>query len=141
VGQPGIAEGLHPVPAEPGFSPTAQLSHQRIDVAVLRLSDVQDDIAIYGVTCLLRVTDATTGGALHVEAGMWLNIPATANPQAEASTARLATIPHGNAFCVVGFAEDETLDKPPTPPPPANTVPFPIELEPPPPGTKNPFHE
>lgn len=101
---------------------------------------VQDDIAIYGVTYLQRVTDATTGGALHVEPGMWLNIPATTSPQAEASIARLATIPHGNAFCAVGFADDETLSKPPTIPR-ANTVPFPIGSEPPPPGTKNPFPE
>jgi hypothetical protein len=101
---------------------------------------LQDDIAIYGVTYLHRVTDATTGGALHVEPGMWLTIPATTAPQAEASIARLGTIPHGNAFCTVGFAEEEVLDKLPAIPA-ANTVPFQIGSEPPPPGTKNPFPE
>ncbi len=92
------------------------------------------------MTYLHRVTDATTGGALHIEPGMWLNIPATADPQADASIARLATIPHGNAICTVGFAEDVVFDKLPTIPP-ANTVPFKIGSEAPPPGTKNPFPE
>jgi hypothetical protein len=101
---------------------------------------VQDDIAIYGVTYLHRVTDATTGEALHVENGMWLTIPATTTPAAETSIARLGTIPHGNAFCTVGFGDEEVLDKLPTIPP-ANTVPFPIGSEPPPAGTKNPFPE
>ena len=107
---------------------------------VFNRGSVQDDIAIYGVTYLHRVTDATTGEALHIEPGMWLNIPATNDPQAEASIARLATIPHGNAICTVGFAEDVVADKLPTIPP-ANTVPFEIGSEAPPPGTKNPFPE
>ena len=107
---------------------------------VFNRGSVQDDVTIYGVTYLHRVTDATTGGALHIEPGMWLNIPATADPQADASIARLATIPHGNAICTVGFAEDVVFDKLPTIPP-ANTVPFKIGSEAPPPGTKNPFPE
>lgn len=107
---------------------------------VLNRGSVQDDIAIYGVTYLHRVTDGITGGALHIEPGMWLNIPATTEPQADASIARMATIPHGNAICTVGFAQDVVFDKLPTIPP-ANTVPFKIGSEAPPPGTKNPFPE
>ena len=52
---------------------------------VLNRGSAQDDIAIYGVTYLHRVTDGETGGALHVEPGMWLNIPATTAPKADAS--------------------------------------------------------
>ena len=100
---------------------------------------VQDDIAIYGVTYLHRVTDASTGEALHVENGMWLAIPATTAPAAEASIARMGIIPHGNAFCAVGFAEEEVPSKLPSIPP-ANTVPFPIGSQSPP-GTKNPYPE
>jgi hypothetical protein len=107
---------------------------------VLNRGSVQDDITLYGVTYLHRVTDATTGGALHIEPGLWLNIPATADPQASASIARLATIPHGNAICTVGFAQDVVFDKLPTIPS-ANTVPFQIGSQAPPPGTKNPFPE
>lgn len=99
----------------------------------------QGDIAIYGVTYLHRVTDATTGEALHIEPGLWLNVPATTDPPADASIARLATIPHGNSVCTVGFAQDPV----PLPPdiPAASTVPFQIGSQPPPPGTKNPYPE
>jgi hypothetical protein len=107
---------------------------------VFNRGSVQDDITIYGVTYLHRVTDATTGEALHIEPGLWLNIPATTDPPANASIARQATIPHGTAISTVGFAEDVVFDKRPTIPP-ASTVPFKIGSEAPPPGTKNPFPE
>lgn len=100
----------------------------------------QDDIAIYGVTYLHRVTDGNTGEALHIEPGMWLTIPATTNPHAEASIARLATIPHGNAVCTVGFTEELVPHGMPEIPP-ANTIPFPVGSQPPEPGMKNPFPE
>jgi hypothetical protein len=107
---------------------------------VMNRGSVQGDIAVYGVTYLHRVTDATTGEALHIEPGLLLNIPATTEPKADASVARLATIPHGTSFCAVGFAQDVVFDKLPEIPP-ANTVPFPVGSQPPAPGTANPFPE
>jgi hypothetical protein len=107
---------------------------------VFNRGSLQGDITIYGVTYLHRVTDAASGEALHIEPGMWLNIPPTTEPPADASIARLATIPHGNAVCTVGFSEDVVFDKLPTIPP-ANTIPFAIGSQPPPPGTKNSFTE
>ena len=107
---------------------------------VFNRGSLQDDIAIYGVTYLHRVTDGVTGEALHIEPGIWLNIPATTDPQADVSIARLATIPHGNAICTVGFVQEVVPDGLPTIPP-ANTVPFPVGGQPPPPGTPNPFPE
>jgi hypothetical protein len=107
---------------------------------VFNRGSVQGDIAIYGVTYLHRVTDGITGEALHIEPGLWLTIPATQQPQAGPSIARLATIPHGNSVCTVGFTEDVIPDGLPTIPP-ANTVPFPIGSQPPPPGTPNPLAE
>jgi len=101
---------------------------------------VQGDISTYGVTYLHRAADATTGEALHIEPGLFLSIPATTEPEADASVARLAAIPHGNAVCAVGFAQDVVFDTLPDIPP-ANTVPFPVGSPPPPPGTKNPYPE
>lgn len=100
----------------------------------------QGDIAIYGLTYLHRVTDVAGGGALHIENGMWLNIPATTAPAGAASIARLSIIPHGNAVCTVGHAEDVVFEGLPDIPP-ANTVPFKIGGQPPPPGSKNPISE
>jgi hypothetical protein len=107
---------------------------------IFNRGSVQDDIALFGVTYLHRVTDATTGGALHIEPGVWLNIPATTEPESDASIARLAIIPHGNAVCTVGSSEEVVFDKLPEIPP-ANTVPFEVGSDAPPPGTKNPFSE
>jgi hypothetical protein len=107
---------------------------------VFNRGSLQDDIAIYGLTYLWRVTDGITGGALHIEPGMWLNIPATTEPKSDASIARLATIPHGNAVCTVGHSEDVVFQGLPEIPP-ANTVPFKIGGQAPPPGTKNPYPE
>lgn len=109
---------------------------------VFNRGSLQDDIAIYGLTYLHRVTDAVTGGALHIEPGLWLNIPPTTKPQADVTVARLATIPHGNAVCTVGFVQEVPMDGNSQPDiPPANTVPFKIGEQPPPAGTKNPFEE
>ena len=60
---------------------------------------------LYGVTYLHRVTDAATGGALHIEPGVWMRIPPTTDPEAKESLARLYTIPHGNSVCAVGFPQ------------------------------------
>ena len=100
----------------------------------------QDDIQIFGLTYLHRVTDGVTGGALHIEPGLWLNIPPTTDPQSDGSIARLATIPHGNAVCTVGFVQEVVPEGLPEIPP-ANTVPFAIGGEAPPPGTLNPYEE
>lgn len=105
---------------------------------VMNRGSLQDDIALYGVTYLHRVVDANTGGALHIEPGVWLNVPPTTEPAAGASIVRLSTIPHGNSVCAVGFVQDVVPDGMPEIPA-ANTVPFPVGGEVPAPGTKNPF--
>lgn len=98
----------------------------------------QGDINLFGATYLQQISDATTGGALHIEPGIWLNIPATTVPAAEGTVARLATIPHGDAINAQGkglsVAAGPTIN-------PANTVPFDIGAPTPPPATPNPFPE
>ncbi len=116
------------------------LDFTAIGSPVTNRGSVQDDIDIYGVTYLHRVVDEVTGGALHVEPGMWLNIPATSDPAAGPSIARLATIPHGNAVCALGAAvADEFTDVPDIPE--ASTIPYPIGGTPPAVGEENPFDE
>ncbi len=59
----------------------------------------QPDIDLFGLTYLQRISDLVTNEALHIEPGIWLNVPATTvfpdNPNP--AVVRLATIPHGNA--------------------------------------------
>lgn len=64
----------------------------------------QGDISFLGLTYLQRVNDAFTNGGLHIEPGIWLNVPATTAPQAEDSVVRLATVPHGNSLLAQGQA-------------------------------------
>ena len=151
---PGYWEGTgFSLTARPHFGPEAkngfflQLNMLRetiefttIGSPVFNRGSAQEDMAIYGVTYMHRVTDAVTGGAIHIEPGMWLNIPPTTAPSADASIARLGTIPHGNAFCTVGFVQQAEYDRIPGIPP-ANIIPFPIGGTPPPPGSVNSFDE
>jgi hypothetical protein len=62
----------------------------------------QDDISFLGLTYLQRVSDAVTSGGLHIEPGIWINVPATKVPDAPASVVRLANIPHGNSLLAQG---------------------------------------
>jgi len=107
---------------------------------VMNRGSQQEDIAIYGLTYLHRVTDALTGGALHIEPGTWLTIPKTTVPKSPASIARLLTIPHGNAICTYGHSENVVFQGLPEIPP-ANTVPFIIGSNTPAAGTGNPYPE
>jgi len=69
----------------------------------------QPDIALYGLTYLQQISDATTGGALHIEPGIWVNQPPTIDPvddppPAGQLVARMANIPHGNSLLAQGVA-------------------------------------
>ncbi len=98
----------------------------------------QVDIELFGLHYLQQINDATTKGALHIEPGIWVNVPATTAPGESQSIARMASIPHGNAM----LADGQGI-KLPGPPAfaPANTVPFLMGGPPPPPGTPNGFPE
>lgn len=64
----------------------------------------QDDIFLFGLTYLQRISDAVTNEALHIKPGLWLSVPSTIAPAAPATVVRQATIPHGNALLAQGTA-------------------------------------
>jgi hypothetical protein len=81
----------------------------------------QDDIELFGLTYLQKISDAATGGALHIEPGIWITQPETAYPQETPPPggqiiARMATIPHGNSVLAQGgatpFTDPPTLTSP-----------------------------
>lgn len=116
---------------------TEVLKFDTIGGPIPNRGSAQDDIAIFGVHYLQQISDPNLGG-IHIEPGIWLNVPATTNPVGPQSVVRLATIPHGNALLAQGEAAVS-----PGPPifQPANTVPFPIGTPPPASGTPNGFPE
>jgi hypothetical protein len=57
------------------------------------------DVSLHGVHYLQQVADCATHGALHIEPGLWLFIPPTADPPVrEPTVVRQATIPHGDSL-------------------------------------------
>lgn len=69
----------------------------------------QDDIELFGLTYLQKITDAGLDGALHIEPGIWVTQPATTFPPESAPgkaqlIARMGTIPHGNSLLAEGIA-------------------------------------
>jgi hypothetical protein len=70
----------------------------------------QDDIELFGLTYLQKISDSVTGGALHIEPGIWVTQPATTYPSESAPAkgqiiARMGNIPHGNSMLAQGIAE------------------------------------
>lgn len=70
----------------------------------------QKDIELFGLTYEQKISDLHTGGAMHIEPGIWVTQPRTTYPP-EAGTAhqqlvaRMGSIPHGNALLAQGIAE------------------------------------
>jgi len=62
------------------------------------------DIDLFGLTYLQKISDSVTGGALHIEPGMWVTVPDTTLPTGVQNVFRLGTIPHGNALLAQGTA-------------------------------------
>jgi hypothetical protein len=105
----------------------------------------QKDISLYGLTYLQKISDATTGGALHIEPGIWIKQPDTVYPVEKAPDgqeliARMGTIPHGNSLLAQGVASRFTGDPVLTLPgaqyngsafPSFNSTPFPVQVPPP----------
>jgi hypothetical protein len=65
---------------------------------------LQGDINMFGLTYLQQISDANLKAGLHIEPGLWVNIPKTANPNEVATVARLASIPHGTTIVAQGTA-------------------------------------
>jgi hypothetical protein len=83
----------------------------------------QDDINLFGLHYLQQISDAITFGALHIEPGIWINIPKTTQPDVPPTVARMASIPHGTTL----VAQGQAFEVPPPGQPlftPANTTPF-----------------
>jgi hypothetical protein len=69
----------------------------------------QNDIELFGLTYLQKISDVFTGGALHIEPGLWVTQPSTTYPPESAPdgsqiVARMGTIPHGNSLLAQGTA-------------------------------------
>jgi len=69
----------------------------------------QSDIELFGLSYLQKIHDHHTGGALHLEPGLWITQPCTTYPPEYPPPngqiiARMASIPHGSAVLAQGSA-------------------------------------
>jgi hypothetical protein len=70
----------------------------------------QDDIELFGLTYLQKISEPFTGGALHIEPGVWVTQPATTYPPETAPPGaqlvfRQGSIPHGSSLLAQGIAQ------------------------------------
>jgi hypothetical protein len=79
---------------------------------------VQADISLFGLTYLQQVADVNVldsngnPSGIHIEPGIWINVPLTTNPNDPPTVARLANIPHGTSLVAQGTAT--VIGGPPT---------------------------
>jgi hypothetical protein len=88
-----------------------------------RGAGTQEDLNLYGLHYLQRVSDAdeppvqTAGEALHIEPGLFMNVPESENHKAP-SIVRMGSIPHGVTVLMQGKAPSTVpVDGPPHIPP------------------------
>ena len=89
------------------------VTNDRIDLEVIpgnipNRGLVQGQIFMHGLTYLQQISDANVkvNGApagLHIEPGLWINVPPLSDPKEPAAIARLASIPHGTTILVQGI--------------------------------------
>ena len=75
------------------------LEFTRIGGGIPNRGSEQLDIFLHGLHYLQEVADCETHGALHIEPGLWINVPPTTEPNVPNPTVvRQATIPHGDSL-------------------------------------------
>jgi hypothetical protein len=78
------------------------LSFTTVGAPIPNRGSAQDDISFLGLHYFQQVSDAVTNEALHLEPGLWLNLPSTTAPLQAPSVVRLSAIPHGTSVLAQG---------------------------------------
>jgi hypothetical protein len=63
------------------------------------------DINMFGLTYMQQISETSNGAGLHIEPGIWANVPHTTDPNEPATVVRMASIPHGTVILAQGIAE------------------------------------
>jgi hypothetical protein len=81
-----------------------RLDFEKIPGKIPNRGLLQPDINMRGLTYLQQISDANLNAGLHIEPGLWISVPATSDPEAASTVARLASIPHGTTMVAQGTA-------------------------------------
>jgi hypothetical protein len=63
------------------------------------------DINMFGVTYMQQIAETSTGAGLHIEPGIWANVPQTSDPAEPPTVVRMASIPHGTVILAQGISQ------------------------------------
>jgi hypothetical protein len=109
---------------------TETIAFSRIKGAIPNRGLLMPDINMFGITYMQQIAekhDPTEG--LHIEPGIWANVPHTTNPAEPPTVVRMGTIPHGTAILAQGTGK--TILGPPHIGE-SSIIPFPVGSPPPP---------
>jgi hypothetical protein len=81
-----------------------QLEFEAVSGSIPNRGLLQGDINMFGLTYLQQISDANLKAGLHIEPGLWVTIPQTANPSEVPTVARMGSIPHGTVILAQGTA-------------------------------------
>ena len=88
------------------------------------------DINMFGITYMQQISETSSGAGLHIEPGIWANVPPTTNPSEPTTVVRMASIPHGTVILAQGTTQTLQGGLPPIPE--NNIIPFGVGGTPPP---------
>ena len=63
------------------------------------------DIDMFGLTYMQQISGLVSKAGLHIEPGIWANVPQTADPNEPATVVRMASIPHGTVILAQGVSQ------------------------------------
>ena len=108
---------------------TETLVFTRINGAIPNRGLQMPDINMFGITYLQQISETSTGTGLHIEPGIWAQVPPTTDPLEPTTVVRMASIPHGTVILAQG--ETQFLEGGPPHIPDNNIIPFGIGTTPP----------
>jgi hypothetical protein len=109
---------------------TEKLVFTRIKGAIPNRGLLMPDINMFGITYMQQIAEKhDPSEGLHIEPGIWANVPHTSNPAEPPTVVRMGSIPHGTAILAQGTGK--TIVGGPTIPD-NNIIPFAVGSPPPP---------
>jgi hypothetical protein len=108
---------------------TETLVFTKINGPIPNRGFLMPDIDMFGLTYMQQISETSSGVGLHIEPGIWVNVPRTTNPSEPPTVVRMASIPHGTAILAQGSTQ--FLNGGPPNIPANNIIPFPIGTAPP----------
>jgi hypothetical protein len=84
---------------------TETIVFTKINGAIPNRGLLMPDINMHGITYLQQISETSGGAGLHIEPGIWANVPTTTDPTEPATVVRMASIPHGTVILAQGTTQ------------------------------------